>query len=139
MSVSQAYIQQLIESGLLPDTKFCGCGSEMTLDLGERLPFKCQKCRKSCSALQGTIFEGYRLPLQTAHELLKCWWRGVNISHAADAFHVQQRTVWSWYMRCRLMCCDYFEKNRPTVGGPGVVVEVDECLLMGRRNIIAAV
>lgn len=106
--------------------------------------FWCGSCRDRVSALTGTIFAEARLPLGKALMLVLSFAHGLSYQDAARACVFQREdspvansTVSHYYSLLREILIGSADQiaagGGPQIGGPGMIVQVDEALV-GRRK-----
>ena len=85
-------------------------------------------CRKTCSLRAGSFFEKSKLSLQTWLVLLHWWCREYPVTDAAEEAKVTEATAVQAYQYFRDICTwRLLTLDSPMmVGGPGVVVQIDE-------------
>jgi transcription elongation factor Elf1 len=132
-------IKNLVSWGALHTTVQCpSCGISMNLVLTEaKKVFRCPKfaCgHRELSCRVGSVFHNSALKTRKIMGLARCWLKGETHGMAVLASGLKKRTVSSWYAAFReLVLCNKTNWSKP-IGGPGVVVEVDETLLGRRKN-----
>ena len=83
----------------------------------------------------GTWFERSHLSISTVCQL-NCLWLNVRYprqSHICSEIRVSVHTVVDWSSFCREVCIFWLSKESVVLGGPGVVVEIDEAKF-GKRK-----
>jgi len=125
------------------------CGELCRVDFA-RLSFRCDRrhvqrdsrgrrrmwrCNYSRSLFLGTWFSSVRLPLQTVCKLICLWltFRFPRQNLIKTELRISSSTVVNWSSFCREVCIYWLEKSSQVLGGPGVVVEVDEAKFGKRR------
>lgn len=95
--------------------------------------YKCTKkyCRKMESMLKGTIFE--KLCLKKTIITVASWIRNKKISHLIEDCCIDEKTIYKIYAMVRERVQSYFLSNEIRLGGPGVVLEMDETHLFTRK------
>jgi len=96
---------------------------------------KTWRCSYRKSMLAGTWFSGARLPIGQICRL-NCMW--LTIHYPRQQFIMREvgvsaQTVVDWSSFCREVCVYWLERRSQVLGGPGVVVEIDEAKI-GRRK-----
>ena len=66
--------------------------------------------------------------------LIHLWSKGYSEKLILDEFEFSRTTVFDWFHYCRELCVEFFESNNDTIGGPGCTVEIDETLVVKRKN-----
>jgi len=132
--------------GLLTRTRTCDCGGSMThkLIVGRNHPnWRCTKksCRKEIGYLKGTWFEGAHLSLKEIFHLSYFFCRQTHTfdeivfdMQREDGSSIGQHAFVDWmnYYRCAI--AQYFVTNELKIGGPGIVVEIDETVITKRKT-----
>lgn len=97
--------------------------------------FRCLKhnCRKEVSIRWGTFF--YKSALPTSRILLIAWeWTfKTPLKLLAQKHKFSPKTLVSFYNHFRILVGNAINEEKCKIGGPGVVVEIDECK-MGKRK-----
>ena len=135
-------IRFCMENGLLLRNRTCTCGREMRLKTrtsGKTLGhfFRCDryKCEKEVSLRRGTFFSGSKLSIAKIVEVL---YFVVRDNQAQDEMQFQLEvggcaTIVDWKNFVRDIMSEYFIRNPIKIGGPGIIVEIDECMLVKRK------
>lgn len=130
------------EVGLLPRRKIC-CGNELQPIFRETTKtkgwyFRCPKnnCRKETSLRKGTFFEKSKLSLGKILALTFYFTQNeVNIESLMRKTGISScETIVNWLSYCREVCSVWFENHPIVLGGPEVEVEIDEAVLVKRKN-----
>ena len=130
-------ITWLQSKGLLPRKKTCpACNHPMTMqarsDITDKFRWRCpdSTCKKSVSLRSGTFFDQSRLQLRQWIVLMYWWARQYPVSDAAEEAEVDEKTAIQIYQYCRDICSwRLLNHDSPLMlGGPGVVVQIDESL-----------
>ena len=146
----ERFEEWLKEAGLLPQSCSCDkCGGEMTLKFRERDNYptwRCgkrvegKKCGREIGYLKGTFFEGSHLPLKDIFRLSFYFCRQTHTQELiqfdmerANGDTLGSATISDWMEFFREVCFLYFEKHPVRLGGPGMVVEIDETVISRRK------
>lgn len=131
--------------GLLYRDRICDCGGAMSYQwiAGRNYPkWRCVRkiCRKSVGYLKGTWFEGAHLSLKDIFQLSYYFCRQTH-NYNEIMFDMQRDdgsvigseaiNEWMNYYRCAI--AQYFVTNPLKIGGPGIVVEIDETVITKRK------
>lgn len=54
------------------------------------------------------------------------WWAAVPMNFVRENFFFSERTIVDWASFCREVAIDEAMKNSEAIGGPGIIVEIDE-------------
>jgi len=99
-----------------------------------------KSCRKQYGYLTGTWFEGSHLSLKEIFQLSYYFCRQTHTydeiyfdMQLEDGSQPSPNTVADFMNFYREMCGTYFAKNPTKIGGPGVIVEIDETVLTKRK------
>ena len=111
-----------------------GCGHEMTRNL-ERMTFRCttKLCQKEFSIWKHTFFYGSKLASNNIIFLAHLWLNRVANSSAKGITGYLQHTITSFYCHFRELVSSTLDDEAQIIGGPGIIVEVDETKL-GKRK-----
>ena len=127
------------EMGLLPKTLKCDhCGKSMvfhspTIEHKDG-SFFCSACHKRKSPRSGTIFSRSHLSLNTLLQIMIRWFQNDSTRTIKRECRVTYRTISKVREMMIAFCTQYMLKRSEKIGGPGRVVEVDECLLHRRKH-----
>ena len=130
-------VKFLLSKGILKEPSTCpGCGKEgMRVEYSEggEGRFRCRgrKCRRSVGLREGSVFEGTRISLEKMMLLVLFWANGVPFVSIERLLDVDHKTEESFRMGLAMRMQGEVEKLR--VGGPGLIVEVDE-MEFGRKK-----
>lgn len=98
------------------------------------------RCKTNFSPNTGTFFSanGSKRPAQnlTIKKIMKIlynWAFDLTILGASEVVGVSNPTASLWFKKIRSVCSRSFE-DRQKFGGEGYIVEIDECLLHGKRK-----
>ena len=86
----------------------------------------CSQYKQKISIRKGTIFANSNLSLQTWVHLIYCWCSEFSEKQTVDLTNVSRRTVQEIFSGFRLACTTFFKENPVRLGGPGVIVQIDE-------------
>lgn len=96
---------------------------------------RCRACRKRTSVTAGTIFDKTRYPLRVWFHVM---WHVVSQKNGVSALGLKRelgfgsyQTAWAWMHKLRRAMA---RSGRGMIGGPGVVVEVDETFIGGVKT-----
>ena len=127
------------EMGLLPKSLKCDqCGQSMvfhspTVEHKDG-SFFCTVCHKRKSPRSGTIFSRSHLSLNTLLQIMIRWFQNDSTPTIKRECRVTYRTISKVREMMIAFCTQYMLKKSEKIGGPGRVVEVDECLLHRRKH-----
>lgn len=119
---------------LLASQKQCPCGAMMEIrdrsDVTDGCRWRCPDCYKAISIRKGSFFEKSKITLQKWLLLMHWWAKQYPVKDAAGEIGVSEATaiqVYSW-MRdvCSRRLCTFDPQIK--LGGPGIVVSIDESL-----------
>ena len=98
---------------------------------GDGFVWKCQN--KECCAFKGTLsirkgsfFNKSKITLQMWLHAMFLWAEGIGVETATHILNLSRRTLVAIYNFFREICAKYFELNPIKIGGPGVIVQIDE-------------
>ena len=108
---------------------------ELPRDGNDGIAWRCGRpCGRRLSIRHGTFFSESHLSLATIVELVYLW---VHDNVSCDTLHheldMSNHTLVDWKSFCRDICGEHFLANPVVVGGPGIVVEIDESLFCRRK------
>jgi transposase-like protein len=128
----------LMACGALKDEMLCKkCGKNMKLlDKKDRIVFRCVQaaCGKhDVSCRNGSVFFGSRLSCRKIMKIARAWLQGESRDAAVLSSKVNKETITEWYLAFREMVATSLREVGCRIGGPGIIVQVDETKL-GRRK-----
>jgi IS1 family transposase len=125
----------LIEKDIFNETRACErCGSDMKRDL-KGWTYRCDKagCRLKRSINNYTFFAGTKLKANEVLLLARLWVAKVSVKSATSLTGHSSATVCSFWKHFRQLTASTLDEENTTIGGPGVIVEVDETKI-GKRK-----
>lgn len=137
---NETIISRLRVHGLLRSNVLCeACHEHMIerrVNKKDGFMFKCSKqtCRVAKSVRVGSFFENAKLTLSNSMLFLHLWSKGYTEKLIIDDFPFSGPTVVDWARFCRDLCVYHFEQSDTTIGGPTSVVEIDETMVVKRKN-----
>lgn len=134
------------ENGMLATEMTCpNCGDRCREQNRNRcidkVAWRCTNndCRKVINIRKGSFFESSRLELWQIIGMSHTWAssagkaRGSSQANFMQDVCVTARVVVDWKQFFRDVCVSYFANNHEQIGGPGIIVEVDESLFTKRK------
>lgn len=128
-------IRYLISEGVIAESKICiSCNKDMLLNL-KRKTYRCstQTCRREISILKHTFFSNCKLQLNKFMYLIHEFLHNMPITNIIEVTGIQSESVVAWTSYVRQLLGDNVHMESVQIGGPGVIVEVDETK-MGKRK-----
>lgn len=128
-------IRFLEENGVFYERLKCpGCGNDMDKQLNW-VRFRCpaKRCRKELTIKKHTFFEGSMLRTNQIMLLAYFWLSGVTSKCSQTMTGFSSATVATFYGHFRQLVATALEPEDCIIGGPGIVVEVDETKI-GKRK-----
>ena len=135
VETESATVEFLMQRGIIPREIACNiCESSTTFYL-ERKQFRCKRtsCRKSQSCMTGTFFASHKTPTNKILEAAYFWLAKANNTQIETYTGIANTTVTSLVRYFRELIADSLDEVDLVIGGPGIVVEVDETK-MGKRK-----
>lgn len=141
-STPRSAIDYLRQINLLNPNPLCShCGSEMRIQkeaankcAGHTLRCPNQECRKHSSIVSGTFYANSHIPLPKQIYLTYYWASNIQISTAEHNLDICSSSLVDWYNFHRDMCSWKLNQLAITLGGPGVVVQVDESVMVKAKH-----
>jgi hypothetical protein len=144
LSSTEQSVSWCRQLGLIQQQMACNiCGNQMTGARhkgADELIWTCTKRLsghrhfKRVSIREGTLFSNSKLALRDIILLIYEWSRSTKPVDAAFELALGENTVNRWYELCRKVCgLALLTRHNTQIGGPGEIVEIDECQL-GRRK-----
>ncbi|GFO19927.1 hypothetical protein PoB_004643200 [Plakobranchus ocellatus] len=107
---------------------------------GEERIFRCPSHKAHKIFLKKDSFwESSHLKFKQIVELLFLWAFKIPVSTANDLVDVSEKTIVQWFAYFRDICTNNLVNNPYRIGGPGVIVEIDESLVAKRKNNVGHV
>ena len=133
-------ITYLQGKSLLSTNKTCPCGSAMQLsprsDVSDGVRFRCPDCHKCTSIRDSSFFSKSRLPLKKWVLLMYWWARNYPVTDAASEAEVTEASACAVYQWLREACTTHLLHTPIRLGGPGIVVQIDESLMNHKPKVI---
>ena len=124
------------EKGLLNCDVFCeNCGDKLIYYNEDNIfRYQKRKCNKNLSLFSGTIFEKSKIGLSKIMLLIYEWSIDSTICSTAFEYNISKNYVSNWFLKFRILASIFhlIEKAQ-SIGVPGKIVEVDECLLVKNK------
>ena len=127
----QHTINWLRDYGLLARAMQCKCGEEMYegayANSQDGYKWKCRACKSSCSIRFGSFFHPSKLSITSLLQFMYLWCEDIQ-SHAIMEKQLQwaPATVVDWKNFMRDICVEEIIQDAEPLGGPGIIVEIDE-------------
>ncbi|KAI5152248.1 hypothetical protein ENBRE01_2685, partial [Enteropsectra breve] len=129
MAYRDDQLMQLYESALDAASKACpSCGKVVKLCKGSNHFLRCHKkwCQASYSLLEGTPFSHTKLPTMTLLRILQMWVAKIKLAALSEITGVDRKSIGRCIKKMHRRVSRRYYASIPMIGGPGVVVEVDE-------------
>ena len=91
-------------------------------------------CRKYKSTRNGSFFEKSRSTLNKIILLIYHWARELSQDTAIHELNISNKTAIDWYNFCRDVCHDDAFNRSEKIGGPDIIVEIDESAFGKRKE-----
>lgn len=88
----------------------------------------CQRNKLRVTIRTGSFFYGMRSSLVDIFSVIFCWTQEKPVKVVAEDFGLNKSTVIAIYSRLRDIIGEYCDSITPSLGGPGIVCQVDESL-----------
>ena len=105
----------------------------VVLRAGGRSVFQCAEGRHQISLLHGTSLQGSRINLQCILKLLFCYYIHTTQRQCSMISGVCLRTISDYYCLANSAMASLSFDRFEQIGGPGITVQVDECILRRRK------
>ena len=89
--------------------------------------------------MNGTLFSKLKLPINQIMHVLHVWLCGASYTVAVDYFGYSEHTIVDYYKYFRNLVADAVDFEDVKIGGPGIVVQIDESKFGKRKNIIEVI
>ena len=104
-------------------------------DISDGVRWRCTTCKTSTSIRDGSFFSKSKLPLQKWLILIFWWAQEYPVTDAKAAAEVDVGTAVDVYRWLREVCSTKLLGMTITLGGPGVIVQVDESLFCHKPKV----
>ena len=104
-------------------------------DVCDGIRWRCTTCKTSTSIREGSFFYTSKLPLQKWLILIFWWAQEYPVTDAEKAAEVDAGTAVDVYRWLREVCSTKLLGMSITLGGPGVVVQVDKSLFRHKPKV----
>jgi hypothetical protein len=121
--------------GIIPTEMACeSCATKITLSQF-RQTFRCPKksCRREFGRFRGTFFDKSKLSPEKLLYLGFEWLKGSSHTKLCMDESLSTKTVTSYIKYFRQLVSNMLDESHCTIGGEGIVVEVDESKLAKRK------
>ena len=128
----------LRDYGILARAMLCKCGVEMYegayVNSQDGYKWKCPECKSSFSIRFGSLFHPSKLSITSLIQFMYLWCEDIQ-SHAIMEKQLQRSpaTVVDWKDFMRDICVEEIIQDAEHLGGPGIIVEIDE-FKFGKRK-----
>jgi len=137
--------QWLQRKGLLASSQDCGrCSVHMSLvprtqqgGSMDGYTWRCPQCKTMKSIRHGSFFSKSKLPLFKWLLLMQLWSRQHPVCDAADNADISEKTTIDTYQFFRDVCTTKLLQAPIKLGGPGIVVQIDESLFNHKPKVSA--
>ena len=126
--------------GVLKSSMTCSCSSPMNLvscsssKSADLNIWKCPSCRKSKNIRTDSVLSGAKLSFKTFLTLIFYFSiRGISNVQIAQLSGISENAVGDWRTILSNVIATWFLQNSQPLGGPGVIVEIDEAKF-GKRK-----
>lgn len=134
----------LQNKGIIHAVRLCDNGHAMRLSLSDKEDrWRCylKDCRKDIPLRKGTWLEGSKLPYRTIILFIYCWsYELSSVSFCERELEINHNAVVDYNNYLREVCAWTLIQNPVIpIGGPGMVVEIDESMFSRRKNNVGRV
>ena len=137
LSDEQACLDWLIAQDILETpTKCSKCGGVDFKRVKKSRQYRCTwyQCRAGVSVLDGTFFTGRKLPLHTIMCMAYFFLMQAPRKLIMTVSGVSTRRASKYTAEFRLLIAEHLEDDDTLIGGPGIIVEIDESKFGKRKN-----
>lgn len=104
-------------------------------DVSDGVSWWCRRCKGRKTIREGSFFSKSRLTLQQWLLLIYWWARQYPVTDAAKETNVDKGTACDVYRWLREVCSTRLLRTRIVLGGPGVIVQIDESLYRHKPKV----
>ena len=105
-------------------------------DVSDGVSWWCRTCKGRKTIREDSFFSNSRLILQQWFLLMYWWARQYPVTDAANEAGVDRGTACDVYRWLREVCSTRLLQTRIVLGGPGVVVQIDESLFRHKPKVV---
>ncbi|KAG1685698.1 hypothetical protein GQR58_008939 [Nymphon striatum] len=141
MTTSSLSCMKLLASwGLIKNTRNCDkCNVQMSFQerctaYVDGFVWRCKFCSKIDSVRKGSFFQGSHLEFYKLIDIIYLWSNRTSIGEAKRESGVSIGPLIDWYNFIRGICANCLNDHPVQMGGPGMVVEIDEREFMRPKN-----
>lgn len=133
-------VEEMRSLGLLRTSMNCEvCGNimiERKKNNSDGISYACKRrtCRCEKTIRADSFFENSRLTLCECMLFLHLWSKNYPEKLICEEFTFSNKTVIDWSRYCRELCVHHFEADNALIGGIGCTVEIDETIIVKRKN-----
>lgn len=128
-------ISYLIDKGVFKDNKKCPSCRSLTTICRSSMQYICIKrtCRRCVSIFKNSFFEEHKAPLNKILQVLYLYLTKTPTDGIIAWTGCSSATITTWTRKLRIFLAENYKKEEKPIGGPNVIVEVDETKL-GKRK-----
>jgi transposase-like protein len=129
MTLSSRKLLAILNETLLSIDKNCPkCGEKAILRENSIHLMRCtwKSCRKAFSLFRETPFHSNKIPLEIVLKVIRMWCSKVQGKAIAELLELNKNTVSRIINTMAKRLIPQFNKNIEKIGGPGIIVEIDE-------------
>jgi transposase-like protein len=129
-------IETLTNCGVLKKANKCVCGNDMARKISEtKRVFRCNRnnCNHQVSYRVDSVFYNSRLECRKVMRIARCWLKRESRDEAVKSSLLNKETITTWYTTFNTLVHRAASKEVRLIGGPGIVVEIDE-MKLGQRK-----
>ena len=104
------------------------CGNVAQIRVKGSVYHRCtfKLCRKEQSVFHNTLLSNSKLKPIKVLEIIKCWLSKLSLSLIAEFVGTSRKTVSKILLRLKKLTGKKYIESLPVIGGPGIIVEIDE-------------
>ena len=95
---------------------------------------KCSRCNHRMTLRTGSFFYDSKLSIEQILVIVGYFVSGLEVSCVAEHTLISNKTVIDWFEFCRNICEHALDLPNTKIGGPGLVVQIDDSLFLKRKN-----
>lgn len=97
--------------------------------------WRCNYCGSRKSLRVGSLFEGHRLSIIIIFKLIIHFVLQSKYQNMQAIFNCSRQFVYEFYHRLRFIALRNYDRKNVKLGGPGIIVEIDESLFMKVKRL----
>lgn len=108
-------------------------------DIKDKYSWCCRICKTRQSIRHGSFFSKSKVELKQWVMVLFLWSREIPVGDAAELVGISERVAIDFYQWLREICTEKLVQTPIILGGPGVIVQIDESLHRHKPKVFSII